>query len=364
MTKNEMLISDFRTIINDKGIDHKKFEESSVLITGATGLVGSLLVRYFCYLINNENINLRVFALVRDKKKAETIYSMDEIHKISFIESDIVSPDLVKKLKYEVRHIDYLIHCAAITNSKVMIEKPVETIESSIIGTENILKFCKESSIKSAVYLSSMEAYGSMDIYSTSEAREDKLGIIDITKVRSNYPESKRMCENMCVAYHSEYGVPVKTARLAQTFGAGVLPWENRVFAQFAKSVINEEDIVLHTEGKSEGNYCYTTDSIRGILYILLKGKNAEIYNVTNEKSHTSIANMAKMVAEEVAYRKIKVVFDIPETNKFGYAADTKLHLNADKLRALGWIPNIGLRESFERLIEYMKCDRQSRERM
>ena len=78
------------------------------------------------------------------------------------------------------------------------------------------------------------------------------------------------MCENMCVAYGTQYEVPVKIARLAQTFGAGVLPGENRVFAQFARSAMKGSDIVLHTEGKSEGNYCYTADAVRALLTILV----------------------------------------------------------------------------------------------
>ncbi len=73
-----------------------------------------------------------------------------------------------------------------------------------------------------------MEVYGAFD--ESVEVTEKDLGYIDILNIRSNYPESKRLCENMCVAYNAEYDIPVKIARLAQTFGAGILPWENRVF--------------------------------------------------------------------------------------------------------------------------------------
>ena len=96
-------------------------------------------------------------------------------------------------------------------------------------------------------------------------------------KVRSNYPESKRLCENMCVAYMREYGVKVKIARLAaKRLAQEFLPGENRVFAQFAKSVISGRDIVLHTRGLSEGNYCYTRDCVLGLFIILLYGENGE----------------------------------------------------------------------------------------
>ena len=149
--------------------------------------------------------------------------------------------------------------------------------------------------------------------------------------------------------------MPVKIARLAQTFGAGILPGENRVFAQFARSAIKGEDIVLHTKGLSEGNYCYTRDCVTGLLTILLKGTDAAAYNVSNPAAHTTIVEMAVLVAEKIAGGKIKVVFDIPQDNAFGYAADTKMKLNSDKLQALGWKPEVGLEEAYQRMINEMR---------
>ena len=118
---------------------------------------------------------------------------------------------------------------------------------------------------------------------------------------------------------------------------------------------MNGEDIVLHTKGLSEGNYCYTRDAVLGLLTILLEGENGEAYNVANPDSHTTIADMAQMVCEKIGDGKIKVVFDIPESNTYGYAADTKMKLNSDKLQALGWKPKIALEEAYRRLIESMK---------
>ena len=159
------------------------------------------------------------------------------------------------------------------------------------------------------------------------------------------------MCENMCIAYANEFSVNVKIARLAQTFGAGVLSGENRVFAQFARSVINTKDIILHTSGKTDGNYCYTTDCIRALLIILLKGEISQAYNVVNESTHITISDMAQMVAKDIAKNKIKVIYDIPESNIYGYAEDTKMALSSQKLESLGWIPTVNLKEAYKRLI-------------
>lgn len=255
-----------------------------------------------------------------------------------------------------IKKVDWIFHCAAVTTSKLMIEKPVETLSTAIEGTKNILELARKNKCKSMVYISSMEMYGTFN-NSDTEITEDKIGYINPLKVRSNYPESKRLCENMCVAYMREYGVKVKIARLAQTFGAGILPGENRVFAQFAKSVISGRDIVLHTRGLSEGNYCYTRDCVLGLFIILLCGENGEAYNVANPKSHTTIAEMAHMVADKISNGKIKVIYDIPKDNVFGYAEDTKMKLNSDKLQALGWTPEIGLEDAYKRMIEQMKIE-------
>jgi len=96
-------------------------------------------------------------------------------------------------------------------------------------------------------------------------------------------------------------------------------------------------------------------DAVSAILFILLKGINGEAYNVSNEETHITIAGMASLVASGIANNKIKVVFDIPEENIYGYAAETKMKLNTDKLKKLGWKPEVGLEEAYTRLIESMK---------
>ena len=322
-------------------LPYEQLKGSTVLVTGATGLIGSLLVRSLLAIGDIE-----VLAFVRNEEKARSIFSDNQNLRL-------VIGEITSRIEIEGT-VDYIFHCASVTTSKVMIDKPVETLLTSVEGTKNILELAREKNSKSVVYISSMEMYGSFAELD-HEVKENDLGYIDPLKVRSNYPECKRLCENMCIAYLSEYDVPVKIARLAQTFGAGILPGENRVFAQFARSAINGENIVLHTKGLSEGNYCYTRDCMTGLLTILLKGNNGDAYNVSNPATHTTIVDMANMVAEKIAGGKIKVIFDIPDNNTFGYAADTKMKLNSDKLQSLGWKPEVGLEESYRRMIEGMR---------
>ena len=337
---NDVLQEDLQYIARYP-LPYDQLRGHTVLVTGATGLIGVSLVRVLLAVGN-----IRVIALVRSREKANQIYASIEQE---FLE--IYVADIRDELTIE-GPIDYIFHCASITSSKMMIEKPVETLLTSTEGTRNVLELARRKSCSSVVYVSSMEVYGAFP--NSRDVKETDLGYIDPLKVRSNYPESKRLCENMCAAYHAEYGVPVKIARLAQTFGAGILPSENRVFAQFARCAIKGENIVLHTLGQSEGNYCYIRDCVTGLFTILLQGNNAEAYNVCNPASHTTILEMAQLVAKKIADGKIEVVFDIPEENVFGYAADTKMKMCPDKLCALGWTPEVGLEESYRRMISYM----------
>ena len=345
---NRIQLDDYQSIIKSN-IKFEQFKNKVFLVTGGTGYLGSFLIKSLLYCNDYLKLNLRIIAQVRNLEKAKQIFQELCNHSsLEFLVMDFCKDEL---RLYE--NVDYIIHTVAVTESKVMIQKPVETIYSSLKSIEKILEYSVENRPESIVYVSSMEMYGSVD--DRQDVTENVLGVIDPLEVRSDYPESKRMSENLCVAYCNEYKVNVKIARLAQTFGSGILKGENRVFAQFARCVINSNDIVLHTTGESDGNYCYISDVIKGLLLILLEGESGNAYNIANEKMHTSIKGMAELVVNEIAMSKIGIKFDIPEKNIFGYAAPVKMKLNSSKLRALGWEPEIGLKEAYFRMIEDMK---------
>lgn len=349
MTENLFLREDIGNILDASGITWNCLKSKTIVVTGATGFIGSLICRILMEASIKKDLNIKVVALVRDINKAEKIFGKDSL--ISFCVQDICEPIHISGT------VDYIIHCAAVTSSLTMVNYPAETISVAVDGTRSTLELAKNKNVEAYIYISSMEVYGSFDNLDR-DVKESDMGYVDPLAVRSNYPLSKRLCENMCIAYMREYNVPVKIARLAQTFGPGILPGENRVFAQFARNVISGTDIVLHTKGTSEGNYCYSADAVTGILTILLKGEPGEAYNVSNPDSHTTIASMAEMVCEKIADNKIRVVYDIPKDNIFGYAADTKMRLSADKLMRLGWRPLMGLEQAFRRLIGSMSLDR------
>ena len=326
---NSIFEEDIKNIIND--FDMSVFDGKTILVTGATGLIGKLCVKSLL----NSGYNTQVIALVRDEEKAKNIFG--ESKRLTYLVQDI------NQRINTTRRVDYIIHAASTTSSKDFVEKPVETIYTAINGSRNILEFAKNKRLEGMVYLSSLEIYG---VNEKENIKERDYGYIDILNPRSSYSESKKMVETMCISYGTEYGVPVKIARLAQTFGAGVSISDNRVFAQFAKSIINKENIVLHTKGETKRNYCYTTDAVRGIFTILTKGENNNAYNVANENSYCSISEMAHLLENEYT----KVEYKIDEVNR-GYNPTVKIALNTEKLNALGWEAKVNLKEMFDRLI-------------
>lgn len=326
---NSIFEEDIKNIIND--FDMSVFDGKTILVTGATGLIGKLCVKSLL----NSGYNTQVIALVRDEEKAKNIFG--ESKRLTYLVQDI------NQRINTTRRVDYIIHAASTTSSKDFVEKPVETIYTAINGSRNVLEFAKNKRLEGMVYLSSLEIYG---VNEKENIKERDYGYIDILNPRSSYSESKKMVETMCISYGTEYGVPVKIARLAQTFGAGVSISDNRVFAQFAKAIINKENIILHTKGETKRNYCYTTDSVRGIFTILTKGENNNAYNVANENSYCSISETAHLLENEYT----KVEYKIDEVNR-GYNPTVKIALNTEKLNALGWEAKVDLKEMFDRLI-------------
>lgn len=313
----------------------------SYLITGATGFIGGLLVRELAQNMSDAGTSLII--PVRDEAKAKAEFrdllgrpGLDLKYVPCSVET--MTPDLFRR----VFHVDYVIHCASPTQSAYLASHPVETMNTIILGTRNALELARYYQVKSMVFVSSMESYGVVkDIGRTRT--EEEVGEIPLCKPRSSYPLGKRAAEFYCNMYCREFGVPVKIARLAQVFGKGARKDDTRVFAQFARAVIEEHDIVLETDGSSMGNYCASEDAVNAILTILKDGKDGEVYNVVNEANTMTIREMAELVCREVADGRICVRINSDVLASEKYAPKNALKMSSQKLRDLGWKPQKSL---------------------
>lgn len=334
---NKILQEDIDKFVENFALG-RELKDSSLLITGSTGLIGSILIH--CLLALKENI--RIVAPVRNKEKARYMFSTDE--QIEFVECDLISYDY-----NQLGYVDYVIHCAAPTASKFFVQHPVETIDIIYSISSSLLKYSVFHKVKGFLYLSSLEVYGGLN--SEELITEDMQGYLDLSDIRSSYPMAKRMVENLCCSYVKEYGVPVKIARLTQTTGAGISKDDNRVIAQFAKCSNEGKDIVLHTTGESARPYCYTTDAVSAMLYILLKGENGMAYNVANEETYISAKDMAYFLKENFnSSINVKIYLD----DNICYAPISRLPLCTEKLKKIGWTPMYDLQGILFRLLNFL----------
>lgn len=333
------------------GIDHELVAILSgkiLAVSGATGFLGSLLARFVVWANDELGLGARLVLCVRNASKLDVVMpGIATREDVTVAVVDFSEPCETLSVDF-----DYLVHTAAITTSKVMIERPADVINIMINGTRWALDSACTNSKSKVLFLSSMEACGSFD--DAVDVYEGTMGAIDMGSVRSCYPEGKRVGELMCLAYARQFCINAVAGRLAQTFGAGILPTEGRVFKQFASSAMAGEPIVLHTDGMSEGNYVYSTDALSAILLLLSKGIAGETYNIANEACHSTIRGMAEMVAERFGGDHCSVVIEGKDSSQFGYAAPTKMTLRSNKLRALGWEPKVNLEESYRRLIGFL----------
>lgn len=312
------------------------------LITGITGLIGSVLAHSLLSL----NQNIRIIAPLRNKSKALSMFDTTELAQIDIIECDLCVFDYST-----VGHVDYIIHCAAPTSGRYFVEHAIETSTFIYSSTHALLSFAQLYPVKSFVFLSSLEVYGQVSDDSTPVS-EDRYGYIDPMSPRNSYPMAKLAAENLCALYAHQYGVPAKVARLTQTTGVGVQYDNTRVINQFARNAALGEDIILHTQGNSAKPYCYTIDAIEAILTILLRGEDAEAYNVSNDATYISIRQMAEYLRDNFS-PSIHIRIEADDTQ--GYAPETRLRLTSSKLSQLGWHPRYDLRSIFDHLIPWFQ---------
>ena len=271
-------------------IDFKQFEGTTVLVTGAAGLIGRTLIKKMFDWNEQAETPISVIGMEFSEERAKAVLGEYVEKGLKLIIAD------VRDVKPENIGVDYIIHAASMTASKAFIETPVETVMISVDGTIKMLEFAKANAVKGFVYLSSMEVYGTPD--TDEKISEEHPTNLNAMAVRSCYPESKRMCESLCASYASEYGVPAKVVRLTQTFGPGVAYNDGRVFAEFARCAIEGRNIVLNTKGETKRNYLYTEDAANALFTVLAKGVPGEAYNAANEETYCTIYEMACLVAK------------------------------------------------------------------
>lgn len=321
----------------------------SIMLSGATGLIGSFFVDVISEKNITDGLNCTVYALVRNEGKAKARFSKfaDDTHLV-FIPYDVKYP-LVTDTPEK---IDYILHLASNTHPMLYATDPIGTITTNIIGLQNLLEFAAAHRCERFIFASSNEVYGE----NRGDAElfdEDYCGYINCNTLRAGYPESKRCGEALCQAYKSQKGLDVCVARLTRSYGPTMIMSDTKAVSQFIKKGVAGEDIVLKSEGTQYYSYTYTADAASGLLWILLAGESGEAYNIADISGDITLKDLASIIAE---MNGKKVVFELSDAvEAAGYSRATKARLDGSKIRALGWKPMYNIKTGMERTVKILR---------
>ena len=304
-----------------------KLENSTILLSGGTGLIGSFFCEVIKYRNKQFNSNIKVISLSRNGGS-----SSEGINNIK--------ADVTKEIKVE-GNIDYVVHLASNTHPKDYEEDPIGTIMTNVSGCDNLLKVAIEKKAKKFILASSVEVYGSGIDH---PIKEDEFGYISLEKYRSGYNEAKRLSEVLCQSYKKKYGLNISIARFARVFGNNKRP-DTKALSQFIEKAVNKEDVVLNSAGNQKYSFVYVADAVSALIKIIIDGENGEAYNVSDDSENKTLKDYASFLSD-LANTKITIQLK----NNESVSSAVNALLDTTKIKLIGWKPVYSVSEALKRL--------------
>jgi nucleoside-diphosphate-sugar epimerase len=324
-----------------------KLKDKSILITGATGLIGTFLIDLLMYRNDIYHDSIMIYAVGRNKEKALTRFKeYFNSRFFVFLQQDIQSPLCLNA------SVDYIIHGASNAHPIAYSTEPINTVLTCILGTKSILDFASIHHIKRTLFLSTSEIYG-LNRGDVEAFKEDYCGYLDCNSARSCYPEGKRAAETLCQAYIKEKNIDIVIARCCHFYGPTMTDNDSKVIAQFFRNAVNSENIILKSKGDQQYSYCYVADICSALILLLLNGKNGNAYNISDANCNLSLLQIANIISE---YTSKKIIFDTPSlVETASYSKATKRLLDSSKLQEFGWKPNYSIKDGIIRTVEILR---------
>lgn len=331
----------------------ERFVNKTVLVTGASGLIGSNLAKK---LLQLGTVN--VIALARSEEKLQRCFAeyMSNPNFSYFIQ------DIVEPLLYSGTEIDFIFHAAGPVEREIIKNKPLAVIAPNLIGTKNCLEFLREQEKQTGVrgrlvLFSSVTVYGNLS-KEDYVASEECTAISDcLESPKACYSQSKRMSEVIALAYYRQFQTDTVIARLSTVYGDTAIKPDTAFFEFINKAVLGENINLNHSKLARRDNI-YVDDAVSALLCIAKRGEAGQAYNISsngelgNFASVDEIAQIVVQIANEKYFsqlgHEIKVVYPLEEKK----AREPGVRLDNTKLKSLGWGISTSLREGIEKVLE------------
>ena len=313
------------------------WQDRPVLVTGATGLLGSWLTRRLV------EAGASVVCLVRDWVPQSELVRSRVLDRVKVVRGDIRDRDALERAigEYEA---DTVIHLAAQAIVGIANRNPVSTFESNIQGTWNLLEACRRSpSVKSIVTASSDKAYGD----------QERLPYCEDAPLQGRHPYdvSKSCADLIAQTYAHTYGLPVAVTRCGNFYGGGDLNW-NRIVPGTIRSVVRGERPIIRSDGQNVRDYFYVEDGAAAYMQLAeqLHGRpelRGQAFNFSNE-TETTVIELVRRVLDAMQSDLEPVVLN-EASNEIRLQFLSAAHAR----RTLAWSPLFTLDEGMRRTVAW-----------
>jgi len=314
---------------------------SKILVTGATGLIGSALVDLLLELNKKEELNLQLIIASRNIDKAKNRFGENNTYLIY---------DAQNANDFSGISADYVICAAGNASPELYTQKPVETINTTVNGVNELLFYSVKNRVKRFLFVSSSEVYGKKE--HDGPFKEDEYGYIDVLNSRSSYSMSKRMAETYCRSFADEYGLDCVIVRPGHVFGPTASESDNRISSSFAYKAARGEELIMKSSGMQKRSYCYCLDCAAEILYVMLYGKSGEAYNIGHDEV-TTIKGMAQMLADAGEVSLISQEPSKEELQSFNPMDNSSL--DNTKVKDLGYRDTFTVEEGLKHTVQILE---------
>ncbi|MGD0900815.1 MAG: UDP-glucuronic acid decarboxylase family protein [Thermoguttaceae bacterium] len=304
-----------------------------ILVTGGAGFLGSHLCE-------------RLLAQGHDVICLDNFFTSQKSnvsHLLTEPNFELVRHDITLPVWLEVDEI-YNLACPAAPGHYQF--NPIKTMKTSVLGAIHVLGMAKRCRAK-VFQASTSEVYGDPEVHPQVESYR---GSVNSIGPRACYDEGKRAAETLFMDYHRRHGVNIRIARIFNTYGPRMHPFDGRVISNFIRQALSGEDLTIFGDGSQTRSFCYREDLIEGILRLTAAPDDLiGPVNLGNPEEFT-ILELARQVLELTASRSKVAYKSLPADDPAQRRPDISLAASR-----LGWRPSVSLREGLQRTIAWFR---------